>query len=131
MSRRAGAFDAIPPHDLISLPDAPVEIILMPEFQQGVAVAYCDPPGPLDRDQPTFYAVSPIPDAWTDAQASSFLREYNARSIQELTIHEAMPGHYVQLWRLQPPRLRAPRSVLFRRLRRRLGLLRARYDDAA
>jgi uncharacterized protein (DUF885 family) len=84
--------------DLITLPDAPVEIIIMPEFQRGVAVAYCDSPGPLDKGQKTFYAVSPIPDDWTNAQATSFLREYNTRSLHELTIHEAMPGHYVQIW---------------------------------
>lgn len=84
--------------DLITLPDAPVEIIIMPEFQRGVAVAYCDSPGPLDKGQKTFYAVSPIPDDWTAQQTTSFLREYNTRSIHELTIHEAMPGHYVQLW---------------------------------
>jgi len=69
----------------------------MPEFQRGVAVAYCDSPGPLDKGQRTFYAVSPIPDDWTDAQVDSFLREYNARSIANLTIHEAMPGHYLQI----------------------------------
>lgn len=84
--------------DLITLPDAPVDVILMPEFQRGVAVAYCDPPGPLEKGQKTFYAVSPIPDAWTAAQTTSFLREYNTRSLHELSIHEAMPGHYVQLW---------------------------------
>uniref|UniRef100_UPI0025F656C3 DUF885 domain-containing protein n=1 Tax=Brevundimonas sp. TaxID=1871086 RepID=UPI0025F656C3 len=69
----------------------------MPEFQRGVAVAYCDSPGPLDRGQNTFYAVSPIPDDWTEEQVASFLREYNTRSIHELTIHEAMPGHYLQI----------------------------------
>jgi uncharacterized protein (DUF885 family) len=79
------------------MPDTPVRIIPMPEFQRGVALAYCDPPGPLDKDMPTFYAVSPIPDEWTDTQVTSFLREYNTRSIHELTIHEAMPGHYLQL----------------------------------
>jgi uncharacterized protein (DUF885 family) len=83
---------------LITLPDAPVSVIEMPVFQQGVAVAYCDPPGPLDRDQPTFYAISPIPAGWSDAQTASFLKEYNSRSLHELTVHEAMPGHYVQLW---------------------------------
>lgn len=83
--------------DLITLPPDPVRIILVPEFQRGVAVAYCDAPGPLDRGQDTFYMVSPIPDAWTDEQATSFLREYNTRSIEELTVHEAMPGHFVQL----------------------------------
>jgi uncharacterized protein (DUF885 family) len=75
----------------------PLDIIPMPEFQRGVALAYCDPPGPLDKGQKTFYAISPIPPEWTDAQTDSFLREYNTRSIHNLTIHEAMPGHYLQL----------------------------------
>ena len=57
--------------DLITLPDAPVKVILMPKFQQGVAVAYCDPPGPLDKGLQTFYAVSPIPDDWTAAQRTA------------------------------------------------------------
>jgi uncharacterized protein (DUF885 family) len=84
-------------HDLVTLYDDPLEIIPMPEFQRGVALAYCDAPGPLDRGQKTFYVISPIPDDWSDAQVKSFLREYNIRSIDDLTIHEAMPGHYLQL----------------------------------
>jgi len=93
----ATASSFVREHDLVTMPDAPVDIILMPVFQRGVAVAYCDPPGPLDKGQKTFYAVSPIPDDWTVPQVDSFLREYNTRSIHELTIHEAMPGHYLQL----------------------------------
>jgi uncharacterized protein (DUF885 family) len=84
-------------HDLVTLYDDPLEIIPMPEFQRGVALAYCDSPGPLDQGQETFYVISPIPDDWSDEQVESFLREYNTRSIDDLTIHEAMPGHYVQL----------------------------------
>jgi uncharacterized protein (DUF885 family) len=84
-------------HDLVDLPDDPVEIILMPEFQRGVSIAYCDSPGALDVGQKTFYAVSPIPGDWTEQQVRSFLREYNLYSLQDLTIHEAMPGHYLQL----------------------------------
>lgn len=82
--------------DLVTVPDDPVEIILMPEFQRGVAVAYCDSPGPLDKGLKTYYAISPIPDDWTDAQTDSFLREYNTRMIHLLSIHEAMPGHYLE-----------------------------------
>ncbi|HZO23981.1 MAG TPA: DUF885 domain-containing protein [Steroidobacteraceae bacterium] len=82
---------------LVTLYDDPLEVIPMPEFQRGVALAFCDAPGPLDRDQKTFFAVSPIPADWTVGQVNSYLREYNTRSIYELTIHEAMPGHYVQL----------------------------------
>ena len=97
-STLAAATDFVRAKDLITLPDAPVQVILMPEFQRGVAVAYCDSPGPLDKSLDTFYAVSPIPDDWTDEQTTSYLREYNTRSIDELSIHEAMPGHYVQIW---------------------------------
>jgi uncharacterized protein (DUF885 family) len=84
-------------HDLVTVYDDPIEIIPMPEFQRGVALAYCDSPGPLDKGQKTFYAVSPIPDDWSESQVNSYLREYNTRSIYNLTIHEAMPGHYLQL----------------------------------
>ncbi|MBI3676187.1 MAG: DUF885 domain-containing protein [Proteobacteria bacterium] len=84
--------------DLITLPDAPVKVIVTPEFKRGVAGAYCDPPGPLEKGQDTFFAVDPIPAEWTAKQSESYLREYNSRAIHELTVHEAMPGHYVQLW---------------------------------
>ena len=83
--------------DLVTLYPDPLEIISMPQFQRGVALAFCDAPGPLDRGLTTFYAVAPIPEDWSDAQVHSYLREYNTRAIHELTIHEAMPGHYVQL----------------------------------
>jgi uncharacterized protein (DUF885 family) len=82
---------------LVTLPAEPLEIIVMPEFQRGVALAYCDSPGALEKGQKTFFAVSPIPEKWTRPQVDSFLREYNSRSIHDLTVHEAMPGHYLQL----------------------------------
>jgi uncharacterized protein (DUF885 family) len=84
-------------NDIVTVPDEPIEIIIMPEYQRGVAVAYLDPPGPLDEGQKSFYAVAPLPEDWTEEQVESFLREYNLYSIQNLTLHEAMPGHYLQL----------------------------------
>jgi uncharacterized protein (DUF885 family) len=91
------ATDFVIEHNIVTMPEEPVEIIIMPEFQRGVSVAYLDPPGPLDKDQPAFYAVAPLPEDWTDEQVESFLREYNLLSIQDLTIHEGVPGHYLQL----------------------------------
>jgi uncharacterized protein (DUF885 family) len=95
--------------NLIAMPPQPVRVILMPEFQRGVAVAYLDAPGPLERDLGSFYAVSPIPDDWTEEQAVSFLREYNNRGILDIAVHESSPGHYVQLWHANayPSTLRA------------------------
>ncbi|WP_408586456.1 DUF885 domain-containing protein [Novosphingobium sp.] len=81
----------------VAMPDGPVKIVTMPKFRQGNAVAYDDAPGPLERGGDNFFAVSPIPDDWTDAQATSFLSEYNRYMVHELAIHEAMPGHYLQL----------------------------------
>jgi uncharacterized protein (DUF885 family) len=84
-------------HNLVTIPaGADFAIVEMPEYQQGVAVAYADSPGPLDRSERAFYAVAGVPRSWTDVQVESFLREYNKRAVQELTIHEAMPGHLLQ-----------------------------------
>jgi uncharacterized protein (DUF885 family) len=85
-------------HQLISVYDDPVELIVMPEIDRGVAVAYCDSPGPLESTpQPTFIAVSPTPADWTPERVASFYREYNRHMVHNLMVHEAMPGHYLQL----------------------------------
>jgi len=82
---------------LVTLPPDPVEVIVMPEFRRGVSLAYCDSPGPLEAGQKTFYAIAPPPSDWTEEQVRSLLREYNLRSLCNLTVHEAMPGHFLQL----------------------------------
>jgi uncharacterized protein (DUF885 family) len=85
-------------HDLVTLYDDPVEIIDMPEINRGIAVAYCDPPGPLEPvPGATFIAVSPTPKDWTAERVASFYREYNRHMVHNLMVHEAMPGHYLQL----------------------------------
>lgn len=89
--------DFVRANNLVTVPDEPVKIIVMPEFQRGVAVAYCDPPGPLEKNGETFYSISPTPADWDKKRVESFFREYNNYMLQDLTIHEAMPGHYLQL----------------------------------
>ncbi|MET0417776.1 MAG: DUF885 domain-containing protein [Actinoplanes sp.] len=92
------ATDFVRRHDLLTLLDDPCLIEEMPEFARGVAVAYCDPPGPLETaDVPTFYCISPTPADWPADRVLSFFREYNDHMIRNLTVHEAMPGHYLQL----------------------------------
>ena len=81
----------------VAMPSGPVQVITMPKFWQGNAVAYDDAPGPLEQDLPNYYAVSPIPEDWTDEQAESFLTEYNLYMLHDLSIHEGVPGHYLQL----------------------------------
>ena len=89
--------DFVQQHRLVTVPDEPVKVIVMPEFQRGVAVAYCDAAGPLERNDETFFSISPTPRNWSKKRVASFYREYNDYMLQDLTIHEAMPGHYLQL----------------------------------
>jgi hypothetical protein len=92
------ATEFVRKHDVLTLLDDPCVIEEMPEFARGVAVAYCDPPGPLETaDVPTFYCISPTPAAWSPERVESFYREYNDHMIRDLTVHEAMPGHFLQI----------------------------------
>src|SRR5437867_9213209 len=84
-------------HNLVAVPTVPLDVIAMPEFKRGVAIAYCDSPGPLDKNGRTFFAVAPTPKDWSKERKESFFREYNNYMIRDLTVHEAMPGHYLQL----------------------------------
>jgi uncharacterized protein (DUF885 family) len=91
------ATDFVKQHNLVTVPDVPLDVIAMPEFKRGVAIAYCDSPGPLDKTSKTFFAVAPTPKDWSKQRKESFFREYNNYEIRDLTVHEAMPGHYLQL----------------------------------
>jgi uncharacterized protein (DUF885 family) len=102
--------DFVQQHSLVTMPEVDVRVIDMPVIHQGVAVAYCDAPGPLETATlPTFVAVAPPPSTWTAETTESFYREYNAVAIHNLTIHEAYPGHVLQLGRAAEG-LSAPRG---------------------
>ncbi len=84
--------------DVLALPEPDsCRIVEMPEFHRGNSLAYLDPAPPFDPQSLTYYAVSPPPSDWTAERIQSFMEEYNAHMLQILTIHEAYPGHYVQL----------------------------------
>jgi len=91
------ATDFVKAKELVTVPSTPVDIVVMPEFKRGQAIAYCDSPGALEKNGKTFFAVSPTPDDWNQQRKDSFFREYNNFMIRDLTVHEAMPGHYLQL----------------------------------
>src|SRR6478736_1910499 len=93
------ATDFVTRHDVVSVPNMPLDVIAMPEFKRGVAIAYCDAPGPLEKNGKTFFAVAPTPKDWSKERKESFFREYNNYMIRDLTVHEAMPGHFLQLAR--------------------------------
>ena len=83
---------------IVTLPDPDTcKVIEMPEFQRGFSAAYLNPAPPLDPKADSLYAVAPPPADWPADRRETFFREYNSAMLQVLTIHEAYPGHYVQL----------------------------------
>ena len=81
----------------IGLADEPLQIIWTPPFLRAFGGAMLIPPGPLDKGLDSFFAITPPPESWSDEQVESMLRENNGRALKVLTIHEATPGHYLQL----------------------------------
>jgi uncharacterized protein (DUF885 family) len=83
--------------DLIGLPEEPMQIVWTPKFLRAFGGAMLIPPGPLDRGLDSFFAITPMPDDWSDERRESYLREQNMRQLRLLTVHEAVPGHFLQL----------------------------------
>lgn len=84
--------------DILRLPEPDhCQVIEMPEFQRGNSLAYLNSAPPLDPEAPSLYAISPPSSDWEPRRVKTLLEEYNRHMLQILTIHEAYPGHYVQL----------------------------------
>jgi uncharacterized protein (DUF885 family) len=101
-------------HKLMTVYDDPIDIIEMPEIDRGVAGAYCNPSGPLEMEPlPTQFAVSPTPKGWPAERIASYYREYNKHMLHDLTVHEAMPGHALQLMHSNRHRASTPIRAVF------------------
>jgi uncharacterized protein (DUF885 family) len=102
--------------DLVTLPtNSNLQLIDTPVFMRGIygAGGFNQAP-PLEPRLGAFYWVTPIADSWPQARIDSKLREYNDAGLAHLTVHEAMPGHYVQAEyanHLQPHSRRLLRSI--------------------
>jgi len=84
-------------HQLIDLdPSKPLQVRQTPSYEQGVAIAGIEAPGPYDPTAKTYFNVTPL-DSYSPERAESFLREYNRWILPVFIVHEAIPGHYVQL----------------------------------
>ncbi|MFP5309543.1 MAG: DUF885 family protein [Actinomycetes bacterium] len=80
----------LPPRELLTITE-------VPRFLQGVAVAFITAPPAFEPESGCTYYLSPVPDEWDEEQARSFLAEYHRPALHDLALHEAVPGHWVQL----------------------------------
>jgi uncharacterized protein (DUF885 family) len=84
--------------DLVTLSSTGnLRVIETPVFMRGIyGVGGFNPAPALEPKLGAYFWVTPISPSWPQARIDSKLREYNASGMQHLTVHEAMPGHYVQ-----------------------------------
>ena len=93
----AGLMAFLRADPVVPLPDPDtLHVMPTPEFEAGFAGASLDSPGPFTPLAGSYYYIDQIPSTWTPARVESYLREYNDYEMQILSLHEAVPGHYVQ-----------------------------------
>jgi uncharacterized protein (DUF885 family) len=102
--------------DLVTLAaDSNLAVIDTPVFMRGIyGVGGFSPAPALEPQLGAYYWMTPIPADWPQDRIDSKLREYNRFGLQQLTIHEAMPGHYVQAEyanRIEPRTRRVLRAI--------------------
>jgi uncharacterized protein (DUF885 family) len=76
---------------------APLVVAWAPPFARGVTIAGLAPAGRFENARQAAFLVQPVPADWPPPLVNSLLREYNRPTLQVLAMHEAVPGHYVQL----------------------------------
>ncbi len=84
-------------HDIIGLPDEPLKVTWTPVFMRAYGRAFLDSPGVLDKGQSAYFWITPPDDDAKPEDVESYLREDNDRMLRLLSIHEGVPGHYLQL----------------------------------
>ena len=83
-------------HNVIGLPDEPLQITWTPVFMRAYGRAFLAAPGPLDKGLSSYFWITPPDESLGPEATESYLREDNDRMLRLLSIHEGVPGHYLQ-----------------------------------
>jgi uncharacterized protein (DUF885 family) len=84
-------------HKIITLPpDNDVKVVPTPEFARQTTFASMNSPGPLEKvATQAYYNVTPVEPDWTSEQKEQHLAFFNDYAFPIVSLHEVMPGHYV------------------------------------
>lgn len=87
-------------NDLVTVPsDEQCQTIYTPKSMRSFAFAAMDTPGPFEVPEASeaYYWVTPPDPSWSAEKTKEFMKLFNKSAFESITIHEAWPGHYLQL----------------------------------
>lgn len=100
------ARDFVKERSLLTLPSDELPIVRpTPEYRRQGSFASMSTPGPFEtRATEAYYNVTNVAPEWTPEKKRQHLTYFNFAGLLGISIHEAMPGHFVQLlYRQQIP----------------------------
>ena len=101
-----GLISFINAHHIITIPsDVRPTLEETPPFMRATTQASMDPPGPFETHSTTAYFNVTLPEKnWTAAHIAEHMAAFNVGTVISTSVHEAYPGHYVQLlWTRKAP----------------------------
>jgi len=85
-------------HKIITMPSAVrVQVKETPEYARETSTASMDMPGPFEKKATeSYYYITPVDAKWTAKQKEDWLSMFDFYTMDNVSVHEAYPGHYVQ-----------------------------------
>ena len=94
-----GLISFINAHQIITIPTDTKPILEeTPPFMRALTMASMDTPGPYEKVATEAYFNVTLPEkTWSPRETEEFMNGFSRGTIASTAIHEAYPGHYVQL----------------------------------
>ena len=78
-----------------------VQVKETPQFARATSTASMDVVGPFEKKATeSYYYITPVDASWNAKQKEDWLRQFDYYTTDNITVHEAYPGHYTQFLHL-------------------------------
>src|SRR5436309_3335605 len=87
--------------DIVTMPsEVRVQVKETPQYARATSTASMDVPGPFEKATEAYYYITPVDPKWTPQQKKDWLTQFDYYTTDNVTVHEAYPGHYTQFLHL-------------------------------
>ncbi len=84
-------------HQVVTMPsEVRVQVKETPQYARSTSSASMDTPGPFEKSTEAYYYITPVEPTWTAQQKEDWLSQFDYFTTDNVTVHEAYPGHYTQ-----------------------------------